>query len=273
MADYLNDSYERCLGELRRRYQNRGISAGARSEIAGAEWKSSEESYILFDADSNIADLYRSGEYHGSKYMTSDDFVRYFKSRRAFYRPETVREQAAVAAPVKNSAVPQRRTATGRGMVSSENGKEGHLARLGQALSELAQKWFPVERIEGRAEGRRFRLPANVMSGIAVFAVSLGLIVSGSVMMGNATGEVGKMQSTISALEAEQVELQGKLDLKYNVDQIAAEAKEMGMIQREYADQEYLTVSGEEQIIMPEDNEPDEIGLAALLSAFGIELD
>jgi hypothetical protein len=181
-------------------------------------------------------------------------------------------EQAELAE--KNSAVPQRRNSAGRAVSGSEsNGKEGHLARLGSALKELAWKWFPVESTEGRTEGRRFRLPAAAMSGIAVFAISLGLIVSGSVMLGNASGEVGKMQSAITTLEAERVELQGKLDLKYNISEIAEEAKSLGMIKRQYADNEYLIVSGEEQIIIPEDNEPDDVGLATLLAAFGIELD
>ncbi len=279
MADHLNDSYNRCLEELRRRYKYRGISCNVKGEIASQVTREEEaraqapEAYILFDAESMIADQYRNGEYQGSKYMTSDDFVRYFKHHRAFYMPSALKEESVkTELTATNSAVPQRRT--GRGVVGSESGgKEGHLARLGSALKELAWKWFPVEQTEGRAEGRRFRLPAAAMSGIAVFAISLGLIVSGSVMLGNASGEVGKMQSTITKLEAEQVELQGKLDLKYNVTEIAEEAKSLGMIKRQYADNEYLIVSGEEQIFIPEDNEPEDVGLAALLSAFGIELD
>ena len=66
---------------------------------------------------------------------------------------------------------------------------------------------------------------------------------------------------------------QGKLDLKYNVDEIEEDAKALGMIKRQYADNEYLTVNGEEQIIIYEDGESDKVGLAALLSSFGIELD
>jgi hypothetical protein len=275
MAEHLNDSYNRCLEELRRRYRDRGISGNAKGEIASQTSTTVRtESYVLFDAESKIADQYRSGEYMGSRYMTSDDFVRYFKTRRAFYMPATVKEEAAeIAGTAKNSAVPQRRVAARGGMVAEPNGKEGHLARLGSALKEFSAKWFPVERTEGRMEGRRFRLPASAMSGIAVFAVSLGLIVSGSVMLGNASGEVGKMQTTIQKLEAEQVELQGQLDLKYNASDIAEEAKSLGMIKRQYADNEFLTVSSEEKIIVPEDREPENVGLAALLASFGIELD
>ena len=129
-----------------------------------------------------------------------------------------------------------------------------------------------MERKEGRTERTKFRFPAAATSGIAVFAVSLGLIVGGSVMLGNASGEVGELNSTIAALEAKQSELQGKLDLKYNVDEIEQDAKSLGMIKRQYADSEYLTVSGEEEIIVYENGEDENMGLAALLASFGIDL-
>ena len=269
-VEQMNDSYGRCLEELRRRYRGRGFSENVKGELADRTAKEAEErgmapeAYTLFDAESKIADRYRSGEYQGSKYMTSDDFVRYFKTRRAFYMPTIQR----------NSAVPQRRASASGGRVGSEpNGKEGHLARTRSALKNLAAEWFPVERKEGRTEGKRFRLPASVLSGIAVFTISLGLIVSGSVMLGSASGKVGKTQATIQRLEAEQVELEAALDLKYDPEEIAKDAKSLGMIARKYADNEYLAPNGEEQIITPEEKRPQNVGLATLLAAFGITLD
>ena len=92
-------------------------------------------------------------------------------------------------------------------------------------------------------------------------------------MLGNASGEVGRLNSTIAALEAKQSELQGKLDLKYNVDEIEEDAKSLGMIKRQYADSEYLTVNGEEEVIVYDKGEEKDVGLAALLSSFGIDLD
>ena len=273
-----NESYNRCLAELRERYRYRGVSSNVKSEmlLVSKQEEASRAaypiSYVLFDAKSKIADSYRSGEYKGSKYMTSDDFVRYFKNRRAFYMPETAKEQS-IEAKSENSAVPTRRSAAGRGLVKSESGKEGHLAHTASVLKELKDKWFPVEAKEGREEHGKFRLPLSAMSGIAVFAVSLGLIVGGSVMLGNATGEVGKLNSKIAALEAQRTEMQNELDLKYNIDEIEEDVTALGMIKREYADNEYVTVNEEEQIVIYEDGESENMGLAALLSAFGIELD
>ena len=278
MAVQMNDSYNRCLTELRERYKSRGVSVNVKSaQLMQAEQEEATraiapEAYVLFDARSKIADQYRSGEYNGSKYMTSDDFVRYFKNRRSFYMPGVAKEELPEEAHV---SVPERRrhASAGQGLVKSESGKEGHLASAWSALKLLREKWLPMERKDGREETTRFRLPAATMSGIAVFAVSLGLIVGGSVMLGNASGEVGRLNSTIAKLEAQQNDLQGKLDLKYNVDEIEAEAKSLGMVKRQYVDNEYVTVNGEEQIIVYEDGQEENKSFAALLSSFGIELD
>ena len=158
-------------------------------------------------------------------------------------------------------------------MRSSDQGKEGHLRTLVSALKEFAIKWFPIEAREGRAEGERRRLPVAAMAGVAVFALSLGFIVSGSVMIGSASAELGKVESQITALEAKQDDLEGKLDLKYDINEIEKEAKELGMIKREYADNEYIEAVGNENVIVYGDEHEKSVGLAALLAAFGIELD
>ena len=130
-----------------------------------------------------------------------------------------------------------------------------------------------MEPSEGRAVGRRFKMPVAVMSGLAVFTFSLGLIVGGSVMIGSASGEVGRLNSEIAVLEAQQADLEGKLDLKYNINEIEEEAKSLGMIKREHADNQYIPVEGDNEVIVYEENEDKNVGLAALLAAFGIDID
>ncbi len=278
----MNDSYNRCLQELRARYRGRGFATNMKTELElqakEEQAEQSEMSYLYFGTGSRIADSYRSGVYNGSKYMTSDDFVRYFKSRRAFNMPSVMkaREAEALEASEKSTSV-ARRTGHARNgaLTPSENAKEGHLETAKSVIKAFREKWFPMERREGRREGVKFRVPAAAMSGIAVFAVSLGLVVGGSVMIGSASSEVGLQRTQIAKLEAEQADLQGKLDLKYNVSDIEAEAKSLGMIKRQYAENSYIRVNDKEEIIIYEDeNEKKEpVGLAALLSSFGIELD
>ena len=277
MSVEMNDSYTRCITELRNRYKGRGVANSIGTEARTRNDETAElasaENYILFDSRSNIADSYRSGVYNGSKYMTSDDFVRYFRSRREFYMPEALRkkqEETEIKAVAKKRAGGR----SSRELTSSDSdSKEGHLANLISALNELKEKWFPMEPTEGRREGRRFRGPVAAMSGLAVFTLSLGLIVGGSVMIGNAAGEVGQLNSEISVLEAKQTDLEGKLDLKYNINEIEEEAKSLGMIKREHADNQYIPIKGDDEVIVYEENRDKNVGLAALLAAFGIDIE
>lgn len=281
MAVEMNDSYSRCISELRARYKGRGIATNIKNEAAAqlkseaAQKQLSTGSYVLFDSRSNIADSYRSGVYNGSKYMTSDDFVRYFKSRRAFYMPEALRKKQEDVA-LSNSAVPQRRT-NGRGngeLRGSESGsKEGHLSTLISAAKRLIKEWFPIEEREGRQQGARLRIPVAALSALAVFTVSLGLIVGGSVMIGSASGDLGRLNSEIAVLEAKQTDLEGKLDLKYDVNAIERDAKSLGMIKREHADNKYLSIKEDNDVVIYDEKEEENVTLAALLAAFGIELD
>lgn len=277
-AEQMNDSYYRCLEELRTRYKGRGLAGNVRNEakLLQAEEnaaRNTAESYVIFDSRSKIGDCYRSGVYNGSKYMTSDDFVRYFKSRREFYMPEALKkkqEEIALSAQTQNKSV---RRSSRELNGSDSDSKEGHLSTLISALVRLGKKWLPMEPTDGRREERGFKLPVAAMSGLAVFTLSLGLIVGGSVMIGSAAGEVGRLNSEISVLEATQTDLEGKLDLKYDINQIEQEAKSLGMIKREHADNKYLAVEGDNEVIVYDENKDVNVGLSALLSAFGIDVD
>lgn len=272
-VEYMNDSYNRCIAELRTRYRGRAVSSSVKDEAVVNDDKNAiTESYILFDSRSKIADTYRSGEYNGSKYMTSEDFVRYFRSRRAFYMPSAQKSQEAKAEEAANASVPQRKNGASPASPAESGSKEGHIERLLSVAKSLFVKWFPIERSEGRSEGARSKFPVPVLAGIAVFAISMSLIVSGSVMVGDATAIVGKLDSEIATLEAEKSDLEGKLDLKYTVEEIEKDAKTLGMVKREYADSEYVTIKDDDEINIYDDGKEENISLAALLSAFGIEL-
>ena len=274
MSAQMNDSYNRCIDELRARYKSRGVVNNFRQEMSVLSQKENSEkaasnSYVLFDAKSGIAESYRSGVYKGSKYMTSEDFVRYFKTRRAFYMPEGLKAEQKAKTAI-SAAVPRKST-SGREMTASEKtSKEGHLKTLVASLTELKDKWFPVEPIQGRVNNTKFRVPIRVMSGMAVFTLSLGLIVGGSVMIGRASGELGKLNSEAAALEATQAELEGKLDLKYDITQIEKDVKKLGMISSDHVEHKYAESVSDERVIVYEDGQDENVGLAALLAAFGI---
>ena len=100
-----NESYTRCLAELRARYGTRGVSVSVRKDaneqVVKEEQTKASSNYYVFDSRSGIAASYRSGEYNGSKYMTSDDFVRYFRSRRPYNAPAQKKEETAVVKRIR----------------------------------------------------------------------------------------------------------------------------------------------------------------------------
>ena len=269
--NYTSQSYERCMAELRARYRGRGVSVNAKRD---AEHQMSEERELSFNRVSYIPNEYRSGNYNGTSYMTSGDFIRYFRNRSNYNMPLALRnvqisnESRVVEEPKTVAARRGRSSRTGSLVKSDATSKEGNLRGRAQAF---VAKWFPVEPREGREVGTKFKFPARAVGSMAAFALSLMLIVSGSVMVGNASGEVGVLNTNITKLETKQSELQSEFDLKYNIQDIEKEAAELGMIKNVYADKEYLEVADDEKIEIFEDEEK-EFGVAALLSAFGIDI-
>ncbi len=277
-VNYTNDSYDRCIAELRARYNGRGVSVSTKrmvSDQLGRERREAlaekAESQIVFNRVSGISDEYRSGEYKGSRYMTSDDFARYFRNRTTYNMPIALRgAQQSMQARAQNRSAVVGRRGDGRDSLVASDGtsKEGHLKTR---IETFVTKWFPREPIEGRSEGEKLRFPISVVGSMAAIAVSFGLIVGGSVMIGSASGKVGTLNSTISKLETQQTELQSKLDLKYNIQDIEEDAKSLGMINKEYAEKSYIDVASDEEIEIYEQEETN-VGFAALLSALGIKI-
>ena len=252
-----NESYTRCFAALKEKYSARGIGQSIQRDVKGQSRtcdtvKSTSASFSSYDARSKTVSNYRSGEYSGGKYMTSDDFVRYFRNRNSF------------VLPTANKSMSTARE-------GSSDSKEGHIRRVLLHLIELKDKWLPIESREGRTTGEKFRFPALAMGCIAVVAISMALIVSGSVMIGNVSGEIGNLNTEISVLEAKETRLQSELDLKYDIESVKKDAEALGMISGRFTGGEYLEIGNEEEIEIFEQEEKS-ITIAGLLSAIGIEL-
>ena len=109
------------------------------------------------------------------------------------------------------------------------------------------------------------------MSYILVFSFSLALLVGGSAMIGNASAELGAVNTKIAVLEARESELQSEIDLKYDIESIKAEAEALGMIPGGFVGGKTLTATADEEIEIY-DNVEENSGFAALLSAIGIDI-
>ena len=92
-------------------------------------------------------------------------------------------------------------------------------------------------------------------------------------MIGNASGELGGLNSEIASLEETQTELESKLSMKYDINQLKNEVEDMGMIKMGHADNQYITIDSDCDVIVYDKEEKETTPLMALLSAFGFKLD
>lgn len=140
---------------------------------------------------------------------------------------------------------------------------------LGRTL-KLAEEWIAVDGREYRAEGERKKIPLMTMIAILTVALSLLLIVSGSVIASSASRELSraeaKLEEHLERLEELEFRLELKNDLRY-FEQIAR--TQLGMIDREYAPVVYIGGEIEDSVVIHEKDEGILTGLAALLSALG----
>ena len=141
-----------------------------------------------------------------------------------------------------------------------------------ERIKSIANEWMPPEEIVKAKPAKKDRRLGRIFLGMAGVAVSLMLIVTGSVMLSDATRDVKQLQSELLALQSEETVLRMELDMKNDVNVLRERAiSELGMISKEYVEANYLDMSGVDSIKtydVTSDNEG--IGLSTILSAFGI---
>ena len=141
-----------------------------------------------------------------------------------------------------------------------------------ERIKSIANEWIPPEEIVKAKPAKKDRRLGKIFLGMAGVAVSLMLIVTGSVMLSDATRDVKQLQSELLALQSEEAVLRMELDMKNDVNVLRERAvTELGMISKEYVEANYLDMSGVDSIKTYDVNSDNEgIGLSTILSAFGI---
>ena len=137
-------------------------------------------------------------------------------------------------------------------------------------IKKITSEWMPEDKIVNvkskRSGPRSF---SGMILAIAGVAVSLMLIVSGSVLMSGASREVKDLENELDGLSATQKNLEAELEIKNDVNVLLDRATgELGMIRKEYVEANYLDSKGSDKVEANE--EKKEVGIAAILSAFGI---
>ena len=279
------------------RYRDRGIAGRMHTDAAKQEKKEALSraitpgSYVGTEklAGKEKLDAYRTGISDGKRYMTADDFARYYHDQRGYkypqYRTATDAEriaavQAVVAANPRETRLEQPKKA---GWLTDTDKLPAFLQKLMTRpafvrLNEWAGETFPREtevRFETRDHGaRRSRpIPAGLVAALVTVVVSMTMVITSTVSVSQATREVSELKQSVADLREVHGELSDQLDLKN--DMLAIEDKatnELGMVHEKYLNGEYLTEEVEDHLeVYDEDRDGEgKTGLAWLLSAFGI---
>ena len=278
------------------RYRDRGIAGRIHTDAAKQEKKEALSraitpgAYVGAEqlAGKERLDAYRTGISEGKRYMTADDFARYYHDQRGYkypqYRTATDAEriaavQAVVAANTRETRLEQPKKAV---WLADTDKLPASLQKLMTRpffvrLNEWAGETFPREaeiRTETRERGvKRYRpIPAGLVAALVTVVVSMTMVITSTVSVSQATREVSELKESVAELREVHSELEDQLDLKNDMLAIEDRAtNELGMVHEKYLNGEYLNESVEDGLeVYDEDREEDKGGLSWLLSTFGI---
>ena len=277
------------------RYRDRGIAGRVHADAARQEKKGAltraiaPGAYIGADelaAKEKKLDHYRTGSSDGKRYMTVDDFTRYYHDQRGYkypqYRTATDEERVAAVkavAPAKEVRLEQPKKA---GWLTDTDKLPAMLQKLMKKpffvwLNEWAQETFPREgemRIETRPVGgfRSRRVPVGLVAALVTVLVSMSTVITSTVSVSQATRELSQVKESYAEMVDIHNELEDQLDLKN--DMLAIEdyaSDELGMVHEKYLHGEYLTEDKEDSLeVLDEGRDGEKKGLFRLLSAFGL---
>ncbi|MBQ3507092.1 MAG: hypothetical protein IJD10_03875 [Clostridia bacterium] len=279
------------------RYRDRGIAGRIHTDAAKQEKKEALSraitpgSYVGTEklAGKEKLDAYRTGVSDGKRYMTADDFARYYHDQRGYKYPQyrTVTDAERIAAVQAVTVADPRETRLEQpkkaGWLTDTDKLPAFLQKLMTRpvfvrLNEWAGETFPREgemRTASRADGSKCSrpIPAGLVAALVTVVVSMAMVITSTVSVSQATREASELKQSVAEMREIHNELSDQLDLKN--DMLAIEDKatnELGMVHEKYLNGEYLTEKVEDHLeVYDEDLDGEKkTGLAWLLSAFGI---
>ena len=271
---------------LCQRYKDRGIAAHVRLDAKKQEREEALShamapgAYIMAEKVSDgKADKYRTGLYKGTRYMTADDFVRYYHDQRSYKMPNynirTVEPtRAQETADATGGQTPKKAlwlTVTEQMPQSVRKHLEGPATAR---LAEVSRDWFPIEK-EVQCEAAEARkMPAGVLGAMLAVTLSCMMIVGSSVMVSLSIREASILQGELDALDKQYTTLSTELSLKNDmleIERIAVE--EYGMVRSDFVSTQVLDTESENSVEVYETKGEFGKGLSSLLSAIGILTD
>lgn len=291
-----NASYDNCMNQLHTRYNSRGVVANAEKERRSLDKKesaSAPNAYFIAKMNrGSVSDTYKNGEFNGQKYMTTNDFLKYYNNHKEtvpasvqirrpapvtkeFARPKTevaakanVDTQSPSYVRVRNDDErrsrpikkidPKADTIVMPAKKSSNNIKD--------RVKRLFNKWFPADSKNEKKTEAKKNIPVAAIGLLISLSVAMTLIVSTSVMAQNSAKELDNTRYEISQLKKQEALLNEELTKREDLDAIEDYAsKKLGMIKREYVASSYIELGEGNSVNGQAENNGKE--LAAILSA------
>lgn len=272
------------------RYRDRGIAGRVHADVARQQKQEALNraiapgAYTMAEQLENdaTANAYRTGVCDGKRYMTVEDFARFYHDQRVSKFPQ-YRTVASVR-PDDAAALVEARQAAGE----LRPKKAGWLAdtdklpafqsglmkrRFFVFLNEWAGETFPREGEVRRAQpkGRRL-IPAGLVASLVTVAVSMSLVIGSTVLVSQSTRELSQLKKEVGVQEEILDQLSDELALRNDALNIKDRAQEeLGMVPERYLNAIYLPNDAEDNIEIYDEGttSSNKSGLSALLSAFG----
>jgi cell division protein FtsL len=271
---------------LCKRYKDRGIAAHVRLDAKRQERDEALShamapgAYIMAEKVSDgKADKYRTGLYKGTRYMTADDFVRYYHDQRSYKMPNyNVRTAEPMQTDDKQEATGGQSPKKALWLTVTEQMPQSvrkYLESPATArLAEISRDWFPIEKEERCEKSDAKKMPAGVLGAMLTVTLCAFMIVGSSVMVSLSVREASILQSELDALNKQYTTLNTELSLKNDMLEIERIAvQEYGMVRSDFVSTQVLTTESENTVEVYETKGEFAHGLSNLLSAIGIIID
>ncbi len=272
------------------RYRDRGIAGRVHADAAKQQKQEALNraiapgAYTMAEqlANEKSANAYRTGMCDGKRYMTADDFARFYHDQRVSKFPQY--STVASVRPGDTAALVEARQTVGE----LQSKKAGWLAdtdklpaiveklmkrRFFVFLNEWAGETFPREGEVRRAQTQKRRLiPAGLVASLVTVAVSMSLVIGSTVLVSQSTRELSQLKEDVGAQEEILDQLSDELALKNDALHIEQRAQdELGMVPERYLNASYLENESKDHIEIYDEaaSSVRKSGLSALLSAFG----
>ena len=210
----------------------------------------------------------------GKENMSSEDVLRYFRENRNEYLKTADMEGNTGIDACTSDPITQKSLVLAE---NSANQTRGLLPKLiGGAVSSVKEiakgrsAWLDFSRADTSGEKRRF--PFSAFAAVIAVAMSLMLIVAGTVMVTRAQGSISSLKKQIDVTSAEVAKLKSDFEVQNDMLEIRRIAiEEYGMVDEDFVDTDYIELSPGDSVESFEEESKDGLGLSGLLSAIGIK--